>query len=298
MMKMSRTMKDGFAGYLFLLPALILFLLFIAEPLIVSVFLSFTEYNVITPYRWIGLDNVRQFFHDARLGLMYGNTFKYVLILVPLHMVLGLLLALGVTRKISKRWKYFYRTAFYFPVLVTSAAVAVAWSFLFDSDFGVLNYLLGQLGFDRVPWLQSPRWVYAAVALYSFWKFVGNAFLYYVIGLQNIPETLYEAAEIDGAGPLQSFFRLTLPLLSPTIFFVLVTTLIGATQIFDEPYLITGGGPGDASRSVNMYIYEVAFQSHEMGYASLVSLSLFLIILLVTVLQFRLSRTWVSYHQE
>ncbi|MCC3376143.1 carbohydrate ABC transporter permease [Cohnella sp. REN36] len=297
-MRMRRSVKDGFAGYLFLFPALLLFIVFVAEPLVVSVYLSFTQYNVITPHRWTGMDNLRQFWHDQRLGLMYGNTLKYVLILVPMHMILGLLLALGATRSISSRWKYFYRTAYYFPVLVTSAAVAVAWSFIYDNDFGVLNYLLGLLGIERIPWLQSPKWVYLAVAIYSFWKFVGNAFLYYVIGLQNIPRTLYEAAEIDGASAAQSFFRLTLPMLSPTIFFVLVTTLIGATQIFDEPYLITGGGPGDASRSVNMYIYEVAFQHHEMGYASLVSISLFLIILLVTVLQFRFSRQWVSYNQE
>jgi len=294
----SKTWKDAAAGYLFLLPALLLFILFIGEPLVASIVLSFTEYNIITPFKFIGLDNVRQLLQDERIGLMYWNTLKYIVILVPMHVALGLLLALGVTRKISNRWKYFYRTAFYFPVLVTSAAVAVAWGFIYDTNFGVLNYLLGLFGIDPVPWLQSPTWVYLAVAIYSFWKFIGNAFLYYVIGLQNIPANLYEAAQIDGANPFQSFFKITLPMLSPTIFFVTVTSLIGAMQIFDEPYLITKGGPGDASRSINMYIYETAFQQHSMGYASLVSLSLFLVILVVTLLQFGLSKRWVSYDQE
>lgn len=295
---MSKTVKNSIAGYLFLLPALLLFLVFIAEPMVVSVYLSFTKYDVISPVRFIGWDNYKSFFADGRVGLMYLNTLKYILILVPLHVILGLLLALGVTRNISKRWKYFYRTAFYFPVLVTSAAVATAWQFIFNTEFGVMNYVLGLFGIKAVPWLHSPHWVYLAVAIYSFWKFIGNAFLYYVVGLQAISPTLYEAAEIDGAGRLGKFFHVTLPALSPTIFFVLVTTLISATQIFDEPYLITAGGPGDASRSINMYIYEVAFQNHEMGYASTVSLSLFAVILCITLFQFKLSRRWVHYDQE
>jgi len=294
----NRTLWDAVAGYTFLAPALLLFALFIAEPVVVSIYLCFTKYNVITPASWIGWDNFRQFFQDGRLLHMYGNTLKYVLILTPLHAILGLLLALAVNRKIAKGWKYFYRTVLYFPVLTTSAAVAVAWQFIFDTDFGILNYFLGLLGIDAIPWMQSPHWVYLAVAVYSFWKAIGTAFLFYFIGLQNIPVNLYEAAEIDGARPIQRFFSITLPMLSPTIFFVLVTTLIGTTQIFDEPYLITSGGPGDASRSVNMYIYEVAFQNQDMGYASTLSLSLFLIILLITVFQFSLSKKWVSYDQE
>lgn len=294
----KRTVRDAFAGYLFLLPALIVFGLFIAEPLITSIFLSFTQYDVLTPAQFIGLDNFKQFFHDARLGDIYLNTIKFVLILVPLHLVVGLLLAIGVTKVASVKWKYVYRTAFYFPVLVTTAAVAVAWVYMYDQNFGIMNYLLGLLGLDAIPWLNDPYWVYVSVAIFSIWKFVGNPFLYYVIGLQNIPKNLYEAAEIDGANSFQSFFRITLPMLTPTIFFVLVITLIGAIQIFDEPYLITGGGPGDASRTISLYIYELAFQNHTMGYASMVSLSLFVIILAVTILQFRLSNRWVSYDQE
>ncbi|MBW7455492.1 carbohydrate ABC transporter permease [Paenibacillus sepulcri] len=297
-MTRNRTLWDAIAGYTFLAPALLLFAVFIGEPVVVSIYLCFTKYNVITPASWIGWDNFRQFFQDGRLLEMYGNTLKYVLILTPLHAVLGRLLALAVNRKIANGWKYLYRTVFYFPVLTTSAAVAVAWQFIFDTDFGILNYFLGLLGINPIPWMQSPHWVYLAVAVYSFWKGIGSAFLFYFIGLQNIPANLYEAAEIDGARPLQRFFSITLPMLSPTIFFVLVTTLIGATQIFDEPYLITGGGPGDASRSVNMYIYEVAFQNQDMGYASTLSLSLFLIILLITVFQFSLSKRWVYYDQE
>lgn len=297
-MKIKKTTKDTIAGYLFLLPALLAFAIFIAEPLIAAIFLSTTEYNIIHPYNFTGLKNFEQFLQDERLSQIYWNTFKFVIILVPMHIVFGLLLALGVSRVVSKTGKYMYRTIFYFPVLVTTAAVAIAWQFMYDFDFGVINYFLNTLGFESIYWLTSPTWVYLSVAIFSLWKFVGTAFLYYIIGLQNIPSTLYEAAEIDGANRIQTFFRITLPLLTPTIFFVLVTTLIGATQIFDEPYLITGGGPLDASRTISLYIYEIAFQYHAMGYASLVAISLFLIILLITILQFSLGKRWVYYDQE
>jgi multiple sugar transport system permease protein len=294
----QRRWKDIAAGYLFLLPALIVFGVFIAQPLVASIVLSFTKYNVISPAVFVGLDNFVAFFHDKRFGLILWNTVKFALILVPLHLIVGLLIALAVTKVVSIRWQYVYRTAFYFPVLVTTAAVAVAWVYMFDNNFGVLNYLLGLIGFDAIPWLNDPNWVYVSVAIFSLWKFVGNPFLYYLIGLQNIPRTLYEAAEIDGANRFQSFYRITVPMLTPTIFFVLVITLIGAIQIFDEPYLITGGGPGDASRTVSLYIYELAFQYKTMGYASTVSLGLFVIILAITILQFRLSSRWVYYDQE
>ncbi|OPH62136.1 sugar ABC transporter permease [Paenibacillus ferrarius] len=297
-MLVNRTRSNMIIGLLFLAPALLFFILFIGEPVVATLYLSFTKYNVLTPSRWTGFANVKHLFSDSRLWLTYGNTLKYIAILTPMHAILGLLIALAVNRNISKGWKYVYRTIFYFPVLATSAAVAVAWQFIFNTDFGILNYFLGKFGIDPIPWMQSPNWVYLAVAIYSFWKFIGNAFLYYLIGLQSIPEALYEAAEIDGASSIQRFFAITVPMLSPTIFFVLVTTLIGAMQIFDEPYLITSGGPGDASRSVNMYIYEVAFQHHDMGYASMLSLSLFLLILCVTIIQFSFSHKWVNYDRE
>ncbi|NQX70362.1 sugar ABC transporter permease [Paenibacillus alba] len=297
-MLVNRTRSNMIIGLLFLAPALLFFILFIGEPVVATLYLSFTKYNVLTPSQWTGLANVKHLFNDSRLWLTYGNTLKYIAILTPMHAILGLLIALAVNRNISKGWKYMYRTIFYFPVLATSAAVAVAWQFIFNTDFGILNYFLGKFGIDPIPWMQSPNWVYLAVAIYSFWKFIGNAFLYYLIGLQSIPESLYEAAEIDGASSIQRFFAITLPMLSPTIFFVLVTTLIGAMQIFDEPYLITSGGPGDASRSVNMYIYEVAFQHHDMGYASMLSLSLFLLILCVTIIQFSFSHKWVNYDRD
>lgn len=286
------------AGYLFLLPALIVFAVFIAEPLIASFVLSFADYSIILPTEFIGWDNYVQFFNDERLARVALNTLKFVLILVPMHLVAGLLLALAVTKVASMKWKYLYRTAFYFPVLATTAAVAVAWVYMFDNNFGVLNYLLGLLGMDAVPWLNDPFWVYVSVAVFSLWKFVGNPFLYYLIGLQNIPKTMYEAAEIDGANKFQSFFRITLPMLTPTVFFVVVITLIGAIQIFDEPYLITGGGPGDASATISLYIYELAFETKTMGYASTVSLGLFVVIMAITVMQFRFSNRWVYYDQD
>ncbi|MBS4197611.1 carbohydrate ABC transporter permease [Lederbergia citri] len=295
---MENTFKNTMVGLLFLSPALITFGIFIAEPLVHAIVLIFTKYNVISPAKFVGMANIKTFFEDDRLRLIYWNTFKFVIILVPMHMIFGLLLAVGVTKVISNKWKYFYRTIFYFPVLVTTASVAIAWQFMFNYDFGVLNYILNLLGIDSINWLTSPTWVYLSVAIFSLWKFVGNGFLYYLIGLQAIPKTFYEAAEIDGATSVQSFFRITIPLLTPTIFFVFITTMIGAIQIFDEPYLITGGGPLDASRTITLYIYEVAFQNHEMGYASTLAVSLFLIILAVTIFQFKMSDKWVNYDNE
>jgi multiple sugar transport system permease protein len=290
--------RETVSGYLFILPALLFFLVFIAEPIVASLILSFADYNIIRPFTFTGLDNLIRLFHDDKLLTVYSNTLKLVGLLVPLHLIIGLLLAAGVSGIASNKLKFLYRTAFYFPVLVTTSAVAIAWVYIFNVDFGILNYGLGLFGIDPVNWIQSKFWVYPALAIFNVWKHVGIAFLYYLIGLQNIPLTLYEAARIDGASKVQSFFRITLPMLTPMIFFTLVIALLHAMQIFDEPYLITNGGPLDATRTIGMYIYDVAFQSQEMGYASVVALSLFAIILVITLVQFKVSKSWVNYDQE
>lgn len=294
----QRRAKDTLAAYLFLAPALVAFLLFFGLPILITVGLCFAKYDLITPMRFTGWENFHQFLGDPQNGTVFKNTFKFLLVLVPAHVVVGLLLALSVSRKISKGLKYLYRSAIYFPTVVTTASVAILWGYLYSTNFGALNYLLGLIGIPTVPWLSSVHWVIPTVMIFSLWKFVGNSFMFYFIGLQNVPESFYEAAEIDGANKMQVFWKVTLPMLSPTIFFVLIYNCLNVIQIFDEPYFLTKGGPGDASLTVVLHLFRKAFQSYEIGYASLYALALFVIGLVLTALQFGLQKKWVNYDYE
>ena len=289
---------DNIAGYLFLLPAIVTFLLFIGGPMILSLGLSFFDYNLIQPPEFTGLKNLRKFLIDPQVRISFANTFKFLLILVPVHCIGGLILAFMVSSVRSSRLKSVYRGAIYFPTIVTTASVAIVWAYLFGTDTGVINYFVRQLGGTNIPWLTNKVMVYITIALFSFWKFIGTAFLYYFIGLQNIPDVYYEAARIDGAGTLQVFFRITLPLLSSTIFFVIVTNIISVFQIFEEPFIITNGGPGTATKTISFYIYEIAFKQVKTGYGCLLAFSVFLIILAVTIIQFAGQKKWVTYDYE
>ena len=295
----KKKINDLIAGYLFLAPAIIIFILFVGGPILMTIgCLAFTKYDILSPMQFVGLENFKNVFKDPQSKTVIINTFKFVIVLVPLHIVIGLLLAVGVNRKISNKLKYFYRTSIYFPTIVTTASVAIAWVFFLNKDFGVINYFLNKIGIDSIAWLTNAAWTIPAIALFSVWKFVGNSFMFYLIGLQNIPDSFYEAAEIDGANKFQVFFKITLPLLSPTIFFVVTTTLIGCMQIFDEPFLITHGGPGDASRTIALEIYEKAFKYNDMGYASAFAAILFIIVLVITIAQFSFQKKWVNYDYE
>lgn len=293
-----RKKTDNLAGYLFLLPALVAFVLFIGGPMLLSLALSFFDYNLIQPLEFVGLKNLKRFIADPQVKIAFLNTLKFLVILVPIHCILGLLLAFAVSRVRSVRMRSIYRGVIYFPTIVTTSSVAIVWVYMFGTDRGVINYFLRQLGGSNVPWLTDKNVVYLTIALFSFWKFIGTAFLYYFIGLQNIPDVYYEAARIDGAGTRQIFSRITLPLLSPTMFFVVVTNMIGVFQIFDEPFIITGGGPGTATKTMSLYIYQIAFQQMKTGYGCTLAFSVFLVILLMTVLQFGGQKKWVTYDYE
>lgn len=294
----KRKKTDNLAGYLFLLPALVAFVLFIGGPMLLSLALSFFDYNLIQPLEFVGLKNLKRFIADPQVRIAFLNTLKFLVILVPIHCILGLLLAFAVSRVRSVRMRSVYRGVIYFPTIVTTSSVAIVWVYMFGTDRGVINYFLRQLGGSNVPWLTDKNVVYLTIALFSFWKFIGTAFLYYFIGLQNIPDVYYEAARIDGAGTRQIFSRITLPLLSPTMFFVVVTNMIGVFQIFDEPFIITGGGPGTATKTMSLYIYQIAFQQMKTGYGCMLAFSVFLVILLMTVLQFGGQKKWVTYDYE
>lgn len=301
--KMRKTSKwknfyTKIEDYLFVAPALIMFTVFFIVPIIITFILPFFKYNMIQPPEFIGFHNFIKLFNSQKQLSTFTNTFKFMLILVPMHCVLGLILAYGVQRINNSRLRNLYRGAIYFPSIVTTASVAIAFTYMFSTDSGFINYYLRQLGFENVRWLTDGTMAYVTLSIFSFWKFIGTTFLYYFIGLNNIPTTYYEAATIDGASSFQVFRKITVPLLSPTIFFVMVTTTIGVFQIFDEPYFITNGGPGRSTTTVSLEIYRVAFQQLNYGKGATLSLILFLMILLVTVLQFVLQKKWVVYDYE
>jgi multiple sugar transport system permease protein len=202
---------------------------------------------------------------------------------------------LGVNRSISAPTRYFLRSAFFFPVITSIASVAVIWSYLYNTDNGIINYYLGIFGVDSIPWLSSSDWALFSIILMIVWKSLGFDFILLLAGLQNIPRHLYEAALIDGANNRQQFFYITLPLLTPTLFFVVIIGLIGSFQIFDAPYIMTNGGPGDATRTIAMHIYENGFRFLRMGQASAIAMMLFAVILLITVIQMMLGKRWVHY---
>jgi multiple sugar transport system permease protein len=253
------------------------------------------KYDILTPAAFVGIENITRIFTDARLANSYLVTLKFVVMATIINNVLGILLASGVNRAMPGVIKYMLRTALFFPVLTTSASLAVVWSYLLASDRGVLNYLLSLVGIKAVPWLSNSVFALNSVVIYDVWRACGYLMVIYLAGLQGIPQVYYEAAEIDGASKFQIFRRITLPLLSPTIFFCVVTSVLGAAQVFDNAWVLTRGGPLDATRLIALYIYEIGFKGFEMGYAATISITLLFILLMVTLFQFWFSKKWVNY---
>jgi multiple sugar transport system permease protein len=286
---------EAIAAYLFLLPTGLGFLAFIAGPLVMAVGLSLFDYDLLSPPRFAGLSNFETAFGDPRLLIVYRNTLMYVVAWAVIDVVVAVALAVAINRPMHAVLRYLLRTAYFFPVLTSTASVALIWTFLLNSDLGIVNYYLSQLALPKVPWLTSSAWAIWSIVLMQVWKSVGFNFILFVAGLQNIPRHLYEAAALDGAGRWASFRHVTLPMLSSTTFFALVISMINGFQIFDSPFIMTQGGPGDASRTVVMYIYENGFRFFRMGYASTIAVTLFVVILALTLIQFRLSRNWVHY---
>ncbi len=291
----TNRMQEALAGYAFVLPAFLALLIFLIAPIVAAFVLVFMRYDVLSPPTWVGLENVRALFNDQRMLLMYWNTLRFVFFTTLINNMLGLLLAMGVNRAMHPVFKYLLRTALFFPVLTTAASLALVWNFLLTQDRGVVNYLLQQVGLEPVPWLSSTTWSMVSVVMFDVWRACGYLMVIYLSGLQGIPEVLYEAAEIDGANQWQSMRYITLPLITPAAFFAVIISLIGAAQVFDNVWVLTNGGPGDATRLIVLYIYEVGFKRFEMGYAAALSLTLFVVLIVLTIIQFRISRRWVHY---
>ena len=292
---LSPKRSEALAGYLFILPTFIGFAIFILYPLVESLRISFYEYSILGDSYYVELDNYARLINDSRLRKTYGNTIVFTGFAVFFNAGIGLLLAVFLNRRMPVLMRNFYRSAFFFPILIAHTYIAVIWQYLYQQDTGVINYYLSFLGIDPIPWLSHPAWAMAAIIIMDVWKNTGFAMLVFLAGLQSIPHEYYEAAQLDGANERQLFTRITIPLLSPSIFFILVIFMIGALQVFDSIIVLTDGGPGDATRSVVMYIYQQAFQRLDFGYAAAVSWTLFLVIMAVTLVQFLVSRRWVHY---
>jgi len=285
--------RQALAGYAFALPAIVGLALFMLGPILMSAVYSLTRYEVLTPAIWTGLDNYRELFGRDRYFLKaMGNTLYFAAISVPVNIALALALALLLNRKIAGR--SLYRTCFYLPSVMPLVAGSLLWAWLFNGEYGLVNVLLGALHLPAVPWLTSENWSKPALIIMGMWG-VGGGMIIFLAALQGVPRTLYEAAEIDGAGAGRRFLNVTLPMISPAMFFMVVMGLIGALQVFTQAYLMTQGGPVDSTLFYVLYLYRQAFENLHMGYASAMAWVLFVVILAITGLQFALAKRWVYY---
>lgn len=285
--------REAIYGYLFASPWILGFLLFVIGPILVSLILSFCNYEILTPAQWVGWSNYKRLLNDDPIfWKSLWNTVYYTCFGVPLGMVSALGFALLLNQKI--RSIALFRTIYYLPSVVAGVAVFILWMWLFNPQTGLLNAFLGLFGIKGPSWIYDPVWSKPSLILMGLWT-VGGGTLIYLAGLQGIPEQYYEAAQIDGAGNWKQFIHVTLPMLSPTIFFNLIMGVIGSFQVFTQAYVMTAGGPVDSTRFYVFYLFQLAFQYFYMGYASAMAWLMFLLILILTLIQFKFASRWVYY---
>jgi multiple sugar transport system permease protein len=277
---------------IFLSPWIIGFILFTAGPIVASLVLSFCRWDVISPAKFIGLANYRQMFHDRLLVVSLVNTLLYAAMFIPASIVVSLALAMLLNQRLPGM--RLFRTVFYLPTLTQGVATFAVWSVVFEQQGGLINRVLRNFINDPPGWLIDPAWAKPALVLMTLWS-VGGMMLIFLAGLQNIPRQLYEAAGIDGAGPLRQFWHVTLPMLSPTLFFNFIMATIGSLQVFSAAFVLTGGGPSNSTLFYVYYLFNRAFVYFNMGYASAMAWLLFLIALALALVQMWVGRKWVHY---
>jgi multiple sugar transport system permease protein len=287
--------KDALWGYLFLLPWLIGLVVFILGPIIMSFLLSFTQYDVISPPHFIGLDNYRKAFSgDPQFWPSIAKTFEYSFVVVPVGLFGSLMLAILLNR--GARGTNYFRTMYFLPTLTPTVALTLLWSWLLQPEIGPVNLLLGLVGIHGPTWLTSTKWALPSIMIINLWaSFGGNTMIIFLAGLQGVPESLVDAASIDGAGPWSKFRHIIFPMISPTIFFNLVLGVIGALKVFTTAFVATNGGPAYATWFFALHIYQQAFSYFKMGYGSALAWIFVVILLFFTYLQITLSRRWVYY---
>ena len=289
--------RSNLKAYLFVSPALVLFLAFIAIPVLGIFVFSFLQWDLLTPPTFAGLSNFRMLGHDGELAHALVNSLLFDVMTTSLHIVVGMGLAIAVTSVRSKVVRYWARTAFVVPFLMSAGAVAVMWSYILSGSTGPFNYYISRLGLSPPDWLASGTWALPSLVGVDLWQTVGITFIIFLVGLQTIPSGLYEAAAIDGVGAFQRFRYITLPMLSPATLVASITAFIGAFEIFTWPYVITSGGPGDATLTIMVYIFRVSFRNLELGYGAAVSIVNLAVLVVLVTLGFRVARRWVHYER-
>ncbi len=287
--------RDDLVGWAFAAPFVILFVVFLAFPILASFLLSFTSFglrDIANPIGTsvVGLKNYVDLFADPKLWKALFNTLYFVVVGVPVTLAVGLLIATALSRGVT-RFRTAFRVGYYLPVITSIVAIAVVWRFLLNPDAGLINMLLGGIGIKGPAWLADPVFAMPSIIAMAVWRNLGFAMVVFLAGLQTIPSSLYEAAGIDGAGRWQAFRYVTIPMLRPTILFMTVITTIGYLQLFEEPFVMTLGGPLDSTLSITMYMYQQGFTFFHQGYASALAYVLFVIVALIAFLQFKFLRS-------
>ena len=269
--------------YLLVSPYIVHFLLFVSFPVIFSIILTFHKWNIISPMEYSGVTNYVKLFSDKTFFKSIFNTLIFLVIHIPLQIIVALFLAEVLNQNI--RLRGLFRGAFFLPVIVSGVVVSILWQQLYGFDTGLLNRLLTSVGLEKVGWLIDPKIAMPSIALMATWKNVGLYIILFLVGLQTVPAQYYEAADLEGASHLQKFFKITLPMINPTIFMVVILSTIGGFSLFIEPYIMTGGGPLNSTVSAVLYIYKQGFFYYHMGYAATLGLFFAFIILAVVVMQ-------------
>lgn len=293
---MKMRTREGVMGYLFALPWIIGFFLFTLYPVISSLYYSFTNYNTLQEPAWIGLQNyIIMFTRDPRFWTGLWNTLYYTFLSVPIGIAAGVLIATLLNQQV--KGMRFFRTIFYLPSVVSSVAVALLWMWILEPNFGLLNTFLSQLGISGPGWLTDPAWSKNSLVIMSLWS-VGGGMLIYLAALQDVPQALYESATIDGAGAFRKFFKITLPMITPTLFYNLITGFIGGLQVFQQAFIMTNGGPSYSTYFYAYHLYNKAFSEYQMGYASSMAWVLLVVTLLLSLVIMKTSNKWVYYEGE
>ncbi len=283
------TQRTYFWPFVFLAPALIGFCVFTLYPAVASLALSFTNWNLNTAPKWAGLANYDRLVTDPTAIRVFWNTVYFTIVTVPVLLVIPLLLAIALNQNIAG--VRFFRAAYFLPVISSMVAMSMVWQWMYNADFGLINWFLSLFGIHGPKWITSENWAMPAVMITSVWKNIGFNMMLFLAGLQGISTSYYEAAELDGANSVQKLWYITLPSLRPTTLFVTVITIINSFQVFDQVMVMTGGGPNRSSSVLVHYIYQNGFQFYKMGYASALGWALTLLVLILTLVQFRFNRS-------
>ena len=286
-------MKKSKIGYIFISPYIVHFSIFVAFPLIFSFILIFHRWDILSPMEFIGLDNFRKLFQDKLFFKSIVNTLIFIVIHIPLQIIFALFIAELLNQKI--KFRGLLRASFFLPVVISGVVISMLWSQLFAQDTGMLNAILSRIGLSRVPWTTSPRMSMPSIAMVATWKNVGLYIVLFLVGLQSVPKSLYEAADIEGASHWNKFRHITLPMINPTMFLVVILSTIGGFSLFIEPVIITGGGPMNSTLSAMMYIYKQGFNFYHMGYAATLGFFFAAIVLIVIIIQRKVVEKDIHY---